>query len=65
MGSGIRLTNNQTKSIIKLITSLQKREILSKKTPEKIIVHEAELPYNFLVPLMIVGLPLMKNVLTP
>ena len=43
---------------------LLNREILLKGTPQKIISQEGGLP-NFLVPLMKVALPLMKNVLTP
>ena len=55
------LTSNEIKDIIKLITSLEKSEILLKKPTEKVINQKV----GFLGPLMKVGLPLMKNVWTP
>ena len=50
-GSGITLTNNETKDIIKVIKSLENRGILLKGTTRKITGQE--------------GGPLAKNVLLP
>ena len=63
-GSGITLTNNEIKDIIKLIKSLENRRILLKGTIKKVISQERGF-LNFFRPLMTAGLPLMKNVLTP
>ena len=52
-GSGITLTNNKIKDIIKGISSLENTEILLKEDFS-----------IFLRVLMIAGIPLMKNVLT-
>ena len=64
MGSGIMLTNNELKVIIKVIRSLENREILMKGTTRKINTQKEEI-FNFLAPLMKVGLPLMKNIFIP
>ena len=58
--SWITLTSNEIKDIIKLITSLEKSEILLKEPTEKVINQKV----GFLGPLMNVGLPLTKNVQT-
>ena len=63
MGSRIMLTNNEMKDIIKVIRSLENRRILLKGTTKKNISQEGRLLY-FLNPLVRVGLPLMKNVIT-
>ena len=63
-GSGITLTNNEIKYIMKVIKSLENRRILLKGTTSKTTSHQGGF-LNVLRPLMIVGLPLMKNVLTP
>ena len=60
-GNGITLT--YIKHIIKVIRFLQYRWVLLKGTAEKSIRQEGGL-LNFSVPLIKVGLPLMKNVLT-
>ena len=62
-GSGITLTNNKIKDI-KVIRSLEKREILLKGTTAKITSQEGGF-FNFLRLLVTAGLPLMKSVLTP
>ena len=59
-GSGIILTNNGIKDI-KLVQSLENRGILSTETTEKVMKQKVV----FLGSLMRLGLPLMKNVLTP
>ena len=58
--SWITLTSNEIKDVIKLITSLEKSEILLKEPTEKVINQKV----GFLGPLMNVGLPLTKNVQT-
>ena len=58
MGLWITLTNNKIKDIIKLIMSLENREILLKGTTKNITSQEGEF-INFLKPLMRAGLPLM------
>ena len=63
-GSGITLTSNEVKDIIKVIKSLENRGILLKGTTRKITSQEVGFS-NFLRPLMTAGLPLMKSVLTP
>ena len=62
--SGITLGNNEIKDIIKVIRSLQNRGILLKGTTLKISSQKGGF-LNFLRPLISVGLPLMKYVLTP
>ena len=62
-GSGITLTNNEIKYIMKVIKSLENRGILLKKTTRKITSQEGGF-FNFRGPLVTAGLPLMKNVLT-
>ena len=49
---------------MKTIKSLENRGIFLKETSRKIARQEGEL-FNFLRPLRLVGLQLMKNVLTP
>ena len=61
-GSGITLTDNEIKDIIKVIKSLENRGILIKGTTRKITSLEGGF-LNFLRPLMIAGLPLMTSVL--
>ena len=63
-GSGITLTNNKIKDIMKAIKYLQNRGSLLKGFTRKITSQEGEFP-NFLKPLMTAGLTLMKNTLTP
>ena len=58
------LTSNETKDIIKVIQSLENREILLKGTTRKITSQVGGF-LNFLRTLMTAGLPLMKSVLTP
>ena len=58
------LTSNEIKDIIKVIRTLANKGILLKGTTAKITSQEGRL-LNFPAPLMKVGLPLMKNVLTP
>ena len=62
-GSGITLTDNEIKNIMKVIKSLGNRGILLKRTTTKITSQEGGF-FNFLRPLMTAGLPLMKIVLT-
>ena len=62
--SGIVLTNNVTKDIVKIISPLENREILLKGTPEKNTCQEGGF-LNFLKSLLSVGLPLIKSVLAP
>ena len=63
MGTGITLTNNEIKNIIKVIDSLENRRILLKETTRKIASQEGEF-LNFIRPLMKTVLnPLTKNVL--
>ena len=61
-GSGITITNNEIKDIMKVIKSLENRGILLKGTTRKITTQEGGF-LNFLRPLMTAGLPLMKSVL--
>ena len=63
-GSGITLTNNKTRYIMKAIQSLEKRGILFKGTTRKNTSQEGRF-LNFLRPIMITGSQLMKSVLTP
>ena len=62
--SGITLTNNKIKDILKVVNSLENIGILIKGTTRKITCQEGGF-LNFLRPLMTAGLKLMKNVLTP
>ena len=64
LGTGITLTNNKIKDIMKVIKSLTIRRILLKGTTRKITSQEEGF-LNFLRALMIACLPLMKSVLTP
>ena len=63
-GSGIFLTNNYIKDIIKAISSLENRGNLLKGTTKKATSQKGAL-LNSLGPLMKTGLPLMKNVPPP
>ena len=54
------LTNNEIKDIIKVITTLENRDILLKEIAGKYISQEGGL-LNFLGPLMRACLPLWKN----
>ena len=63
-GSGLAITNNEIKDIIKVIRSLENKAILLKGTTKKITGREGGF-LNFLKPLITIGLPLMKNVHTP
>ena len=62
-GSGLTLTNNEMKNIMKVIRSLENIEILLKGTTRKISSQKEESP-SFLRPLTTTSVPLMKNVLT-
>ena len=62
--SGLTLTKNETKVIIKVNKSLKNRGIFFKAITEKRGRQEGGLP-NFLCQLMKAGLSLMTNVLTP
>ena len=62
--SGVTLTNEEIKDIIKVISSLQNRGILLKENTRKIISQQGWF-LKFCRPLTSVGLPLMKNILTP
>ena len=62
--SGISLKNNKTKDVIKVIMSLDNRGMLLIGSTTKINNQEVGL-LVCLRTLMTVGLPLMKNVLTP
>ena len=64
IGSGITLTNNEIKDIMKVIKSSENRGILLKKTTKKITSQEGGF-INFLRPLMTAGLPLMNKFLMP
>ena len=64
LGSGITLTNNEIKDIMKVIKSLENRGILLKGTTKKITSQERGF-LNFLKPWMTAGLLLMKNVIRP
>ena len=62
MSSGITLTNNQVKDVIKVIKSLENRGVLLKESTAKIISQKGRFLCNLLAPLMRVALILMKNV---
>ena len=64
LDSGITLTINEMKDIIKVIKSLENREISLKKTTRKITSQDGGF-LNFFRPLMTAGLPLTKSVLPP
>ena len=61
--SGITLTNNEIKDIIKVIKSLENKGVLLKATTTKITSQEGVF-LIFIRPLITAGLPLMKSVLT-
>ena len=63
-GSGITLTNNKIRNIMKIIRSLENRGIFFKGTTKKFTTQKGRF-LNFLRPLMTPGLPLMKWVFTP
>ena len=63
LGSGITLTNNEIKDIIKVINSIENRWDSLKVSSSKIVIQELTL-LNFLGRLMGVRLPLMNNALT-
>ena len=63
-GTGLTLTNNEIKDIMKVITFLENRGILLGGTTRKITSQEGRF-FKLPRPLMIAGLPLIKNVLTP
>ena len=62
--SGITLTNNEKKDIMKVSKSVENREILLKGTTRKITSQEERF-FNFLKRLVTVGLPLTRTVLMP
>ena len=62
--SGITLTNNEIKDIMKVIKSLENRGNLLKRAIRKITSQEGGF-LNFFRPLMTAGLSLMKSVFTP
>ena len=62
MSSGITLTNNQVKDVMKVIKSLENRGVLLKESTAKIISQKGRFLRDLLAPLMRVALILMKNV---
>ena len=62
-GSGMTLTNNEIKDIMKVIKSLENKKNLLKGTTAKITGQKGRF-LNFLRSLMSTGLPSMKSVLT-
>ena len=62
--TGITLTNNEIKDIMKVVKSLENREILLKGTTTKITSQEGGF-LNILWSLMTAVLQLMKSLLTP
>ena len=62
--SGITLTKNEIKDIVKITKSLEYRRILLEGTTRKISTQKGGF-FNFLRSLMTAGLILMKNALTP
>ena len=64
LGTGITLTDNEIKDILKVIKSSENRGILLKGTTRKMTSQRGRF-LNFLRPLMTTGLPLMKVVLMP
>ena len=63
MGARLTLTNNEIKYIIRVIKYLEYRGVLLKGTNKEIINQKGGLLSKILGLLIIVGLPLMKNVL--
>ena len=63
IGSGITLTNNERKHIIKVIRSLKNRGVSLKKTIKKVASQKGGF-LDVIRPLMTAELPLMKNVVT-
>ena len=63
-GSELTVAKNEIKDITEVIRSLENRGILLKRTTRKIGSKKGGF-LNVLKPLMLVGLPLVKNVLTP
>ena len=63
-GSELTVAKNEIKDITEVIRSLENRGILLKRTTRKIGSKKGGF-LNVLRPLMLVGLPLVKNVLTP
>ena len=59
--SGITLTNNEIKDIMKVIKSLENRGILIKRTARKVASQEGG-HLNFRRSLMTAGLPLVKGI---
>ena len=64
LGSGITLTINEMRDIMKVIKSSENREISLKRTTRKITSQGGGF-LNFFRPLMTAGLPLIKSVLPP
>ena len=64
LGTGITLTDNEIKDILKVIKSSENRGILLKGTTRKMTSQRGRF-LNFLRPLMTTGLPLMKVELMP
>ena len=62
--SGVTLTNNKIKDIIKVIKSLEKTGILVKGSTSKITSQKGGF-LDFLKALITAGLLLIKNILTP
>ena len=62
--SGITLTNDEIRDIMRAIKTSENRGILLKGTTRKITSQEGGF-LNFLRPLMTAGLQLIKSVLTP
>ena len=63
-GSGLMLKNIEINDIVKVIRSLENRETLLEGVTWNIISQEGGC-LNFFKLLMLVGLPLMENLLTP
>ena len=63
-GWGLTSTSNEIKNIIKVTKYLENKRILLKETTRKTSSQEEGF-LNFLRPLMVAGLPKLKNLLTP